>query len=56
MLHLIERDDATRLLFVVLFPVVYVSLDQSLVQSNDPLEQVDRLLAVVDFSRGELVH
>ena len=40
----------------MLLPVSHVLLDQSLIEANHALEQVDRLLTVVDFSGRELVH
>ena len=52
---MVEGDDAAGLATVVLLPVMHVFLDQSLVKSNDSLEQVYGLLAVIDFSSGELV-
>ena len=35
---------------------MHVFLDECLVEADDALEQVDRLLAIVDLSRSELVN
>ncbi len=40
----------------MLLPVMHIFLDQSLIESNDSLEQVDCLFAVIDLSGRELVH
>ena len=40
----------------MLLPVAHVFLDQSLIQANNSLEQVNRLLAIVNLSRRELVY
>ena len=40
----------------MLLPVMHVLLNECLVEADDPLEQVDRLLTVVDFGRRELIH
>ena len=39
----------------MLLPVVHVFLDQSLVESDDSLEQVYRLLTVVNLGGRELI-
>lgn len=40
----------------MLLPVAHVFLNQSLIQADNSLEQVDCLLAIVNLSRCELVY
>ena len=53
---LIEGDDSAGLFLVVLLPVAHILLNECLVEADDPLEQIDGLLTVVDLSCRELIH
>ena len=54
-ISLVERYDPAALPTIMLFPMGHVFLDQGLIQADNPLEQIDRLLAVVDLCGGELI-